>query len=244
MSPDNVAVRRTEVDPAEWDAFVDASDEAWLWHRHAMQDALATWAGRQDLSFAVRERPGGQLIAVMPLHVVETPRLRRLPFVRLNSLGGRLLPTSCRTGFAKRIVGTVTEEVLRSAGQRRTTRIDVALAPLAPAYRGDRCPRVNPPLGLGMSNTLTETGVVDCIRGWKRRGRPWTAGPAPPCEKPRRPAWSAVRRRFVSRVSARGSRPWDASTSSDSLHGHLGVSARNPFERAIQLGAVKDRHLR
>ena len=178
MSADIVAVPREEVDAVEWDAFVNASDEAWLWHRHAMQDALATWPGRRDLSFALRERPGDRLLAVMPLHVVQTPRLRRLPFVRLDSLGGPALVDGLADRLRKRMLSALMDQVLRCAGERRTTSINVALPPLAPAYRGDRCPRVNPLLGLGMSNTLTQTWVVDMRpgveavwRGMKERGR-------------------------------------------------------------------------
>ena len=37
---------RENIDKTEWDTFVDASDEAWLWHRYDFQDTLATWGSR------------------------------------------------------------------------------------------------------------------------------------------------------------------------------------------------------
>jgi hypothetical protein len=165
MSGEFFTVPRTDVPPAEWDAFVDASDEAWLWHRHAMQDALATWPGKHDLSFAVRQSADGPLVAVMPLQALETPRLRRIPFVRLDSLGGVAVAGGLADRRQRAVLGAVMDEVLVRAAERRTTRIDIALSPLAPAYRGERCPRVNPLLALGLTNTLTQTWIVDLRRG-------------------------------------------------------------------------------
>lgn len=156
---------RLEVEPGEWDAFVDASDEAWLWHRHAMQDALATWPGKRDASFALRERRDGPLVAVMPLHSIEAPRLRRVRFMRFDSLGGPALADDIAERLRRRVAAGVLHQVMRLASEHRTTQVDVALSPLAPAFRGERCPRVNPLLELGMSNTLTQTWIVDLRTG-------------------------------------------------------------------------------
>jgi CelD/BcsL family acetyltransferase involved in cellulose biosynthesis len=144
-----------------------------------MQDALATWPDRRDLSFALRE-PSGRLVAVIPLHSVESPRARRIPFVRPDSLGGPAVVGDASEGLRRRLLSAAMDQVLRLAGQRRTTRVDVALPPLAPAFRGDRCPRVNPLLALGMANTLTQTWVVDLRDGaeaaWRgMQGRARTA---------------------------------------------------------------------
>jgi len=70
--------------------------------------------------------------------------------------------------------------LLELARKTRSGEITVALPPLAPRLRGPNCPRVNPLLELGFSNTLTQTRVVDLRQGreavWEgMKGRARTA---------------------------------------------------------------------
>src|SRR5918999_4677290 len=67
---------RRELSAHEWDALADSSDDAWLWHRHALQDAVATWPGRQDVGFAAIM--GGKVVAIAPVHVVRSRSARLL----------------------------------------------------------------------------------------------------------------------------------------------------------------------
>src|SRR5450759_5111101 len=78
---------RVEVARDKWDAFVEASDEAWLWHRGDLIEALALWPNHQDASFAVVDGRGA-LLALMPLHRKVVRVARVVPFVHLTSLGG------------------------------------------------------------------------------------------------------------------------------------------------------------
>lgn len=156
--------RRDEVGQAAWDAFADATDEAWLWHRFDMQTALATWPGRSDRSFAVMDAHQGALLALVPVHLTQNTRARLITLKTLNSLGGPAcangLPEKVRRGLQQ----SLRDYLVALARQCGAMDVNLALAPLAPAYRGDRCPRVNPLLHFGCDNTLTQTYIIDLRR--------------------------------------------------------------------------------
>lgn len=146
-----------------WDAFVDASDEAWLWHRYDLQDALVTW-GKKDLSFAVHDSRSGEILAVVPLHLLEGKVFRRLPWNRFDSLGAPALRNGLGRKHRSKILQFIQDTLLHLAQQYDVVEINLALCPMAPAFRGNHCPRVNPLLELGYENTLTQTWVVDLQR--------------------------------------------------------------------------------
>lgn len=155
------AVSRQEVGQAAWDAFVEASDEAWLWHRYALQDALVTW-GRQDLSFAVcDEAAGDAILAVVPLHLSTGRFLGLWPWHILQSMGGPALQNDLGRKHRKKLLDFIRSQALDLAAHHHCAEVNFALSPMAPAYRGERCPRVNPLLEMGCENTLTQTWVVD-----------------------------------------------------------------------------------
>ncbi len=174
-------IPRQEVGQEAWDAFVAASDEAWLWHCYHLQDALASWPGRRDASVAVVEGQGREVVAVLPLHRIEKRLIGRLwPLVRLDSLGG----PACRNDLADKtrlkLLDFCRHILLEQAKTWRAGDVTLSLPPLAPALRGERCPRVNPLLGMGCCNTLSQTWVVDLRRPveelWRRmHGRARTA---------------------------------------------------------------------
>lgn len=80
---------RTEIDRTQWDAFAQMSSFAWLYHTYDMQDAIATWPGKSDLSFAlVDEEKSGEIVATIPLHRINRLFLRLLPNTYIESMGG------------------------------------------------------------------------------------------------------------------------------------------------------------
>ena len=155
-------VSRQELGAETWNAFVDSSDEAWFWHRSEYVEALTTWPGRSDESFAVVDRGSGyRIIAVLPLHGVEVRRARVVRWRVLDSQGGIATANGVGAQHRSRVVQAVREHLLDVARERQAVEVTLALPPMAPAYRGDRCPRVNPLLVFGGENTLTQTWVVD-----------------------------------------------------------------------------------
>ena len=156
---------RLDVPPEAWDSFADKSDEAWLWHRYVFQDTLATW-GKTDHSFAVfDEASPGSLIAICPLHLTKSNLVRVIPYHTLDSLGGIALQNELGTKYRRKISEFIRNHLLTLAQQQNVAEINLTLSPMAPAYRGENCPRVNPLLELGCLNSLTQTYVLNLQNG-------------------------------------------------------------------------------
>jgi hypothetical protein len=155
---------RHEVGRERWDALAESSDDAWLWHVDALADALATWPGAADRSFALAL--GGEPLALMPLTSFAQSRTHGLVhFAHVLSLGGPAVAAGVRTRERERLRAFAVEQALTVARDSGGVELEVRLSPLAPAFRGDRCPRVNPLVELGFENTLTQTWIVDLRNG-------------------------------------------------------------------------------
>lgn len=158
-------VQRKDLGRANWDAFADASDEAWLWHRYDLQEALETWPGSTDESFAVTDAESGETLALVPVRRITRRLASVFPLYVLESLGG----VAVRNGVGDRRYRTILKLATTTlAGKSRggiCLETRVALPAMAPAWRGENCPRVNPVLDMGCENTLTQTWVVDLRDG-------------------------------------------------------------------------------
>lgn len=176
-TPFSVRLRK-DLGARDWDALADASDEAWLWHRYDLQDALKTWPGSTDESFAVTDSATGQALALVPLRRI-TKRLAGIwPLHILESLGG----IAIRNGDKRRraILEAARDRLMAHIGKGTCVEARISLPAMAPAWRGSNCPRVNPLLDIGCDNALTQTWVVDLGASeetvWKRmEGRARTA---------------------------------------------------------------------
>ena len=154
-------VPRQEIDPQVWDSFVEANGEAWLWHRYAFIDTLLTWPDRRDQSCAVLDKAsGGKMVAVLPLYVIDL-RIKGVFRVRtLESFGGPALSARLGTRHRRAILDQFLAHLLRIADRLNAGEISFTLSPLAPHWRGKKCPRTNPLLLLGCENTLTQTWII------------------------------------------------------------------------------------
>ena len=159
-------IARTDLGREAWDSFVEDSDDAWLWHRFDLQDALATWSGRTDLSFALYE-PGRKkrVIAVVPCQRNASLKARALKINTLDSLGGPACRNHLDAGLRQRVLSAAREQLVALAREHGSGEINVALAPMGKALRGSNCPRVNPLLELGFTNALSQTWVIDLRPG-------------------------------------------------------------------------------
>jgi CelD/BcsL family acetyltransferase involved in cellulose biosynthesis len=159
-------VPRQELGREAWDALTDVSDEAWLWHRYDFQDALATWAGSADHSFAVVDNAiGGRVIALVPLRIVTRRITGLLSIYMMDSLGAVACHNDLQPGQRRTALTTVREALTTRARDGRCLEARLSCTPMAPAHRGERCPRVNPLLHMGCENTLSQTWVVDLRAG-------------------------------------------------------------------------------
>lgn len=170
-------VSRREVGDAAWDAFVDHADEAWLWHRTVLQDALLTWPGRSDESCAFIDAKG-EIEAILPLQRIRRPLFRGVCVSLLESFGG----IACRNALGDRTRRSIYAAASDWLEQRAAGALEIrfALPPMAPAYRGAATPLVSPLVALDCINTPSQTWVVHLAAGaeevWRRlEGRARTA---------------------------------------------------------------------
>jgi hypothetical protein len=153
---------RHELGRNQWDAFVDSADEAWLWHRYDLQDALATWRGQTDLGFAVLDSRTHEVLALLPLHCTSGKLYRVVPWNTLRSTGGPAFKNNLGSKQRFQLIEFIHRFLLGLARQHRAFEIDLMLTALAPAFRGAACPRVNPLLDfVGCQNMLTQTYMLD-----------------------------------------------------------------------------------
>ncbi|MBM3555094.1 MAG: GNAT family N-acetyltransferase [Alphaproteobacteria bacterium] len=154
------ALSRAEVAAAEWDAVADGAAEAWLWHRHAFGDALSTWPGRADRGFALFE--GDTLVGLMPAAKVRMTG----DFSLFDSVGGPIASDRLQPGQAEVVRRALIAEFENRAKAAGALFADIALPAMAPAYRDETCPRVNPLLDFGYGNQLGQTYVIDLRSGY------------------------------------------------------------------------------
>lgn len=174
------AVTRRDVGKESWDTMADASDDAWLWHRYDFQDMLATWPNSKDESFALTAPDEKQPLALVPLRRITKRAAKMLPVHAIESFGGPALRNGLGEARRRAVLAAVHDEI--GARMRRGICVEarISLPAMAPALRGENCPRVNPLLEIGCSNALTQTWVVGLRGGsdavWKKmEGRARTA---------------------------------------------------------------------
>ena len=97
----------------------------------------------------------------MPLLLAERRVARVIPVKTLSSLGGPAAVNGLSLKQKVKLFDFLRNHLNELAAKHGVMEIDLGIPPMAPAYRGERCPRVNPLLTLGSENALTQTWVVD-----------------------------------------------------------------------------------
>jgi len=160
-----------QLDAAAWDSFVDSSDEAWLWHRSDLIKILTHWPGRSDRSFAIVGSSDNEILAIVPMHLVKNEKFSLVSVKTLNVLGGPALKNSFRENQTQHIFALLINELINISKRENAMQIDFSLSSMAPAYRGEKSPIVNPLLRLGAKETSTQTYIIDLRMGkenvWK-----------------------------------------------------------------------------
>jgi len=151
---------RRDVAREKWDAFVEANDEAWFWHRGDLIEALALWHDHQDASFAVVDRRGA-LLALMPLHRKVVRVARVVPIVHFTSLGGPACAKALSSSERAKVLSVLRDHLLGLILKHNALALEVQVAPLTPSLNGASAPKYNPLILAGLANTQTETWMVD-----------------------------------------------------------------------------------
>lgn len=150
-----------DVPRSAWDSTVAASDDAWLWHSLEYQEALGTWATRENVSLAVMA--GDSIGAILPLQLVALKRNRVLPYRQLHSQGGAAFAPHLSKLDRAEVARTMRDAVLRLAAARHANEIVFVSTPVAPSWR-DFGDSPNPHVDIGLAATLGQSWVSD-LRG-------------------------------------------------------------------------------
>jgi hypothetical protein len=156
----NIEVRpRGDVTQEHWDAFVEASDEAWFWHRWDFIDAFSERPGTQDVSFALADGRG-ELLAILPAHRIVRV-VANVPFVRLMSYGWAACAAKLPASEREKVLSALHDHLLQLIAAKNTIVAEAQIASLTPSLNGTAAPRVNPLILAGFENSQTETWIVD-----------------------------------------------------------------------------------
>jgi hypothetical protein len=186
-------VGRRELGPARWDALVEASDDAWLWHLYDLREPdCADWPASVDLSFGAVDR-AGRLIALVPLF--RAARMRRPHWQILHSEGGLAIANDLDPAEHARLSEVLLNHVRALARTHRAMDIRILLCPLAPRFHGESRPQRNPLVDLGARDMSDSTWMVDLSQG---SDAAWAGM--------RRGARSNVRKAHQNKVSVRSAR--------------------------------------
>jgi Acetyltransferase (GNAT) domain len=157
-------VSRQQVGRQAWDAAVDASPEAWFWHRYDVCDTtICDWPGRSDAGFAVisdRE----EVEALVPGFIRERRTSIRLTVRHLESMGGPALSVALGRSRRREVLSAIATEFQRIESASRIVKTMISLPTMAPAFRGPEGPRCNPLVRLGCNDTPGQTWITD-LRG-------------------------------------------------------------------------------
>ena len=146
-----------------WDDLVDRFDEAWLWHRSEFRESVDFRVEQADHSFVVLDE-ATHPVAIVPLRLTHYRALRIIPVKTLRSTGGPAMANDLGAKHRSKVVAFVHERLLALANQLGAIDIDMSCPPMAPALRGERCPRANPLAWVGCGGSMAQTWVVD-LRG-------------------------------------------------------------------------------
>ena len=156
---------RRDLGRKEWDALADASDDAWLWHRYDFQDALETWPGSTDESFAVMASDEVEPSVLVPLRRITKRVAGLLPVYIVELFGGCAVRNGLGEKRRRAVLMAARDQLFARVQCGICLDVRIMLPAMAPALRGANGPRVNPLLDMGCDNTMTQTWVVDLSGG-------------------------------------------------------------------------------
>lgn len=179
---------RAEIERCKWNRFVDANDEAWLWHRSEFIDARSTWSACKDASFGIVDAQGN-LLALVPLYLTKGYYYGNVnqSTIWLYSEGGPATAGAPRSKWKRDITAAIREYLPRLIVQLGAAYLKARISALAPFLRKTDGPRANPLYDFEFENSSGATWMVDLT---------------PPAEEIRR-RYSELTRRWLKKVDSR-----------------------------------------
>lgn len=150
---------RLAVGETAWNALVERSPEAWLWHRWEYIDAMATWPSREDRSLAVVDSDA-TVIAVLPLQLVSTRRSKIVSYRILDSPGGIATDPILSPQLQAEAQAILLDEISAVATRERIAETQFAISPVTPSHRPPHTPAANPLLAIGFEDSSSSSWIV------------------------------------------------------------------------------------
>jgi hypothetical protein len=156
-----------QIDPTIWEEFVDACDEAWLLHRYDLLQAISTWESRQNnCSFAIKDLCSpGHILAVIPGYVLQSKIVGLFNWSVIESRGGPVMRNGLGNHVREAVLAMAMDHLQSIARKGTAFEIRLSLENLAPAYRGEKTPRLNPLFNLGCEDISGQTWMLDLRKG-------------------------------------------------------------------------------
>lgn len=153
---------RGDIGREKWDAFVDASDEAWLWHRWDLIDAISCRESSEDVSFGLVS-PEGEVLAVVPLYRAKGFRFSKVPSDTcwLYCAGGPAVVGKARPNLRRKVIAAVSERLPELIKEHGALFMEARLPAVTPCLHGENAMRVNPLFHYGFHNASGATWLVD-----------------------------------------------------------------------------------
>lgn len=161
MGSQSEIVPRQEIDRERWNAAADRFPDAWMWHRWEAIEAYGTWSKTEDASFALVEPNENRLIALVPLRDVAGNWPARGLLRHLESTGGPAYDPELSPRQRSQAERDLRDTLLDMAQRHGASRVDLSMAPLAPARTRDLDSGVNPLALLGCTEASTQSWVLE-----------------------------------------------------------------------------------
>jgi lipid II:glycine glycyltransferase (peptidoglycan interpeptide bridge formation enzyme) len=159
---DLTTLSRQEIPRQDWDSFVDESSKAWFFHLFDMQDALATWPGRNDLSFVVVDtKKPNFILAIVPLVKIEAKILGILDWNVIESRGGPILKNNLVESNKQQLLDFINENLSKIGKTEKAFEVRFSTDGLAPFLAEENQSHDNQLINMGCEISVYQTWMLD-----------------------------------------------------------------------------------
>jgi len=160
LSADLRVIPKATVGRKRWDEFVDSNDYAWLWHRYDVLQAFGEWNGSIDNSFAIVGK-NNAIKAIIPLRHKSRFIFKYFCISGLESFGGIIYSSLISAREKNKISSAIDGFFYYLSKKMMAAEFAMSIPPMAPAYRGELTPNVNPLLEIGFESKVSQVWVLD-----------------------------------------------------------------------------------
>jgi CelD/BcsL family acetyltransferase involved in cellulose biosynthesis len=158
----------TEANKAEWDRFVNISEDAWLFHLSDWTWVCQKAFAQDPFSFMLKSKNNGQVLAVMPLSLQRVKGFRIFLSARFGGYGGISLAPNLGKRHKKKILQKIYDYVAFIAKKNKVDFTQITLPPLAIANLPGIGMNVNPLVFNRFKDILKYVYLIDLNKDIKK----------------------------------------------------------------------------